>query len=253
MDENKNIQTQITQPLRPGSVDKTQGAQGEFPFFAFEHDSDGKEANPTLTLKSPWSFEVDGDISATGVLSGSKVETQIAKHPDAADPTGYGTNDFVIKPASGGDVIAPGIVPIGSIIGIHKDFKSGYTPTIPDYFAPCNGAVISDSESPFDGETLPDLNSTLSGMLQTTNRGRYLRGGTTSGALNDSTYLTYSGGKSYGGAGGYYGAWVLSWRNLDGEADGAHTETSYQTSAWSFGDTPIQVSAMTVVYYMRIK
>lgn len=67
-----------------------------------------------------------------------------------------------------------GIVPIGAIIPWLKSFTSVptlITQNLDQLFLECDGSVISDPDSPLDGETLPDLNSTQ----------RFLRGGSTSG------------------------------------------------------------------------
>lgn len=53
------MNNEITQPTRPGAIDKTSGTPSGFPDHAFEHDGTEDNANPTLTLKSPWAFEVE--------------------------------------------------------------------------------------------------------------------------------------------------------------------------------------------------
>lgn len=65
-----------------------------------------------------------------------------------------------------------GIVPIGSIQAWHKDL-SGVS--LPDGWVECNGQLLSDPESPLNGETIPDLNG----------ESRFLRGSSTSGTLQD--------------------------------------------------------------------
>jgi len=59
--------------------------------------------------------------------------------------------------------------PIGTVMFYHKDFPN--TPALSDNWAELNGQTISDSESPYDGQTLPDING----------EGRFLRAGSTSG------------------------------------------------------------------------
>lgn len=111
-----------------------------------------------------------------------------------------------------------GTVPIGGIIPFHPNIASPAL-SVPDNFAPCNGATISDSESPLNGLTLPNLNGSAYGS---SGRGRYLRGGSTSGLLNPSTYKVPGGTDNvYGGSGGYYGAWVYTFYGLDGDASGS--------------------------------
>ncbi len=142
-------------------------------------------------------------------------------------------------------------VPVGGIVGIHEDF--GSTPAIPDSWAPCNGATISDGNSPYNGLTLPDLNSSYKG---TSRRGHWLRGGTVSGLTNPSSFNKYLGSKSYGGSGGYYGAWVFNRQGLDGaDSDTGTTRVNYSATAALVDNTdyPHQVASMTVLWYMRIK
>lgn len=55
------------------------------------------------------------------------------------------------------------------------------TPTLPDGWVECDGSALSDSDSPYDGATLPDLNSTQS----------FLRGGATSGTTGGSDDHTH--------------------------------------------------------------
>ena len=65
------------------------------------------------------------------------------------------------------------------------------TPSLPSGWAECNGQTISDSDSPFNGVAIPDLNGN-SGTK------RYLRGSTTSGATGGTET------HSHGGATGTY-------------------------------------------------
>lgn len=64
--------------------------------------------------------------------------------------------------------------PIGTIIAWHKDFNN--TPTLPAGWAECNGQTLSNANSPYDGQTLPDLNG----------QNYFLRGASTSGATGGS-------------------------------------------------------------------
>jgi len=70
-----------------------------------------------------------------------------------------------------------GIIPIGSVTAWLKSFPN--TPPLPDNFVECNGQTLSDAESPFDGQIIPDLNGD-------TGEQRFLRGGATSGAIGGS-------------------------------------------------------------------
>ncbi len=63
--------------------------------------------------------------------------------------------------------------PIGSILAWHKNFAS--TPPLPDGWAECNGQTVSDVDSPYSGQNLPNLNG----------EARFLRGATSSGTLQN--------------------------------------------------------------------
>lgn len=71
-----------------------------------------------------------------------------------------------------------GLVPVGSPIPWLKSFAN--TPALPDEYVECNGQVLSDADSPYDGQTIPNLNGANSGIQ------RFLRGSTSSGAIGGS-------------------------------------------------------------------
>lgn len=54
------------------------------------------------------------------------------------------------------------------------------TPQLPDGWVECDGSVLSDSDSPYDGETIPDLNG----------GNRFLRGNSTSGGTGGASSTT---------------------------------------------------------------
>lgn len=111
------------------------------------------------------------------------------------------------------------LVPIGAIIPWAKSFNN--VPSIPDAWLECDGSVISDSESPMNGETLPDLNG----------NNNFLRGNTTSGGTGGST--------STGGATGA--------GQFDDNADGALPNMALHVHS---GNEP---PFYDVVWIMRIK
>jgi len=89
-------------------------------------------------------------------------------------------------------------VPIGTILSWLKSFTG--TPALPYGWVECNGQEISDADSLYDGETLPDLNGD----------NRFLRGNSTSGgtggtATNDlsHTHSLSTSGTVGGGTGNY--------------------------------------------------
>jgi hypothetical protein len=86
-----------------------------------------------------------------------------------------------------------GIVPVGGVIAWLKSFTN--TPSLPDGYVECNGQVLSDSDSVYNGQTIPDLNS---GTYH-----RFLRGAATSGGTGGQTthkhdFLAYNVGLSLG-------------------------------------------------------
>lgn len=75
-----------------------------------------------------------------------------------------------------------GIVPVGSVISWLKSFPN--TPSLPNNFVECNGQTLSDPESIYDGQTIPNLNGS-GGANQF-----FLRGSTTSGATGGADQIT---------------------------------------------------------------
>lgn len=80
----------------------------------------------------------------------------------------------------GGDISGFGVVPIGSISAWHKSFTN--TPALPDGWVECNGQVLSDADSVYNGQTIPDLNGD----------GRFLRGNSTSGTLQADEFKSHN-------------------------------------------------------------
>lgn len=64
-----------------------------------------------------------------------------------------------------------GGAPIGTIKAFNKDFEN--TPSLPWGWVECSGQVLYDIESPYDGQTIPDLNG----------ENRFLRGNSASGGI----------------------------------------------------------------------
>lgn len=65
----------------------------------------------------------------------------------------------------------PGIIPIGGVIGWVKSYTN--TPQrLPENYVECNGQTLSDSASPYNAQTIPDLNVSTQ---------RFLRGSSSSG------------------------------------------------------------------------
>ena len=93
-------------------------------------------------------------------------------------------------------VLAAGIGegPVGAVVAWLKSFPN--TPVLPNGWVECNGQVLSDPDSPYNGQTIPALNGTND------QNKTYLRGSTTSGATGGTPGLANSG-FSTGPAGGF--------------------------------------------------
>jgi len=63
----------------------------------------------------------------------------------------------VLNAADLNDSIDETTPPIGAVIAWMKSF-TGVPATLPGGWVECDGSVISDADSPLNGETLPDLN-----------------------------------------------------------------------------------------------
>jgi hypothetical protein len=75
--------------------------------------------------------------------------------------------------------------PIGVITAFHKSFTN--TPTLPWGWVECNGQTLSDTESVFNGQVIPNLNNNGGGGSN-----RFLRGATTSGTTGGSDTHTHT-------------------------------------------------------------
>jgi len=80
--------------------------------------------------------------------------------------------------------------PIGSVLPWLKSFTN--TPSLPTGWVECDGSVLSDAASVYDGQTLPDMNTTQS----------FLRGSSTSGTTGgaDTIDLSHTHAISNGGS-----------------------------------------------------
>ena len=86
--------------------------------------------------------------------------------------------------------LSSGLMPVGSIIAWHKSYTN--TPALLSGWVECNGQTLSDAESVYNGQIIPDLNSAVDTGL----KGRFLRGHTTSGLTEADAYRAHdhSGG-----------------------------------------------------------
>ena len=81
------------------------------------------------------------------------------------------------------------MVPVGTIVAWNKTMSG--TPGIPDGWLECNGQPVSDTESPYHGQSVPNLNNPpadpAGGATGTYSKGVFLRGDNTSGTFQDDS------------------------------------------------------------------
>jgi len=141
-------------------------------------------------------------------------------------------------------------VPIGSIIAWNKNMSG--TPALPAEWVECNGQVLSDAESPLNGQTIPNLNSGANSTFgTTTNVGRYLRGSTSSGSYQSdvlpnfqieqsSTDQGANGGTSNNGSTADYSPWMNNYYSND-------------SFRWRYIDREVRPLSYTIVWIMKVK
>jgi len=100
---------------------------------------------------------------------------------DDAVPTEKAVKTYVDNQISAGSV---GVVPIGGVVAWLKSFPN--TPSLPDGFIECNGQLLTDPNSPYEGRTIPNLNGASTGTQ------RFLRGSTVSGVTGGSETHTHA-------------------------------------------------------------
>lgn len=113
------------------------------------------------------------------------------------------------------------------------------TPQLPDGWVECDGSALSDSDSPYDGETLPDLNSSVGGSLL----GRFIRGDISSGTLQGEDVQTHEHLVRTASGSGGVGA---------GFGDSPGTTPTLGFASGATGDET-RPYTMTVVWIMRVK
>ena len=111
------------------------------------------------------------------------------------------------------------IVPIGGIIAWAKSMTG--VPTLPSNYLECNGSTISDSESPMNGQALPDINGTQ----------RFIRGANSSGGTGGSDVHLHGQNATDQGDNIQSGTGV-SEDSLDAFTDNASSLPSYIEMVW---------------------
>jgi|GEM_PF-5316400 len=170
---------------------------------------------------------------------------------------GIGTPTPGAKLDVNGEIKGFGVVPIGTILSWHKDMSG--TPALPEGWIECNGQLIIDSESPYDGTYAPNLTDN-----------RFLQGSITSGISHDQNLpnhihewgYVYPGGSlgsliSFNSDGGY--EWVLKgcWAGNAGGLEHDDAVDFYGGSFWTlqpaFISGELRPKSFTIVWIMRIK
>ena len=133
-----------------------------------------------------------------------------------------------------------GIAPIGSVVAWHKNLPG--TPQTHDGWVECNGQTLADTSSPYNGQVIPNLNGD----------GRFLRGGTISGTMQESSTINYRAEAS--GAGdpanpivGNDDGYVLN----DGSSD--WYSPLINAASFTLAGYKIRPVNMSVIWLMRVK
>lgn len=197
-------------------------------------------------------------IAAGANLNNTSTNIDHIWHDDIAPATGLGgtwhfVSDGAYKDEGNALVKAKsfegwGIVPIGSIIAWHKNL--GGVPSLPDGWVECNGATISDIESPMNGQAVPNLNGATTSSSGDASYGRFLRGHTSSGVFqSDVSNNIYAIEKDDADGGA---------RSITIDDDGnwsawSKTYNSDDRSRFRKHGRETRVTNMSVVWVMRVK
>ena len=107
--------------------------------------------------------------------------------------------------------------PIGAVLPWLKSF-TGVPATLPTGWVECNGQVLSDADSPLNGQTIPNLNGSGGGTK------RFLRGSTTSGTTaGEDTTAAHTHSLSWGSNNATTGAARHMPSGSSTESGGGHT------------------------------
>lgn len=124
---------------------------------------------------------IDVTSSSQGILSPRLTTAQrLAIVSPATGLELFDTDASVKMIFNGARWMEIGSAPIGTINAWHGSFIN--TPALPWGWAQCNGQVLNDTESPYNGQSLPDLNTTA----------RFLRGSAASGNLQSEEVGTHN-------------------------------------------------------------
>lgn len=126
---------------------------------------------------------VDTNTMGDSTINEFSTDGTLAGNSDSAVPTEKAVKTYVDNKCS---TLPPtvGVVPVGGVVAWLKSFPN--TPSLLGNFVECNGQVLTDANSPFNGQTIPNLNG----------EHRFLRGATTSGTTGGSETHTHTIGNT---------------------------------------------------------
>jgi len=131
-------------------------------------------------------------------------------------------------------------VPIGAVLPFLKTLPN--CPAMPTGYLECDGSVVNDADSVFNGVTLPDLNGD----------NRLLRGNSTSGIEQTQSLSLVQAGSSIGGKANPDSS--ISVGTVAGYA--LSTEPGVGTSTWNTNTEDVEgisTTNYTVVWIIRVK
>lgn len=129
------------------------------------------------------------------------------------------------------DVVSQVLPPIGAIIAWAKTLTG--VPSLPTGWVECNGQVLSDADSPLNGQMIPNLNNSGGGAAN-----RFLRGATTSGGTGGSETHTHAFAATLG----------------DTDRTGADTNHyGFSSATTATNSTSTLPSYYSVIWCMRVK
>lgn len=127
--------------------------------------------------------------------------------------------------SSGSPVFSSGtglIVPVGAVTAWLKSYTN--TPALPDGWVECNGQTLSDAQSVYNGQVIPNLNASGGGTQ------RFLRGSITSGSVGGSDSHTHAMPTSASGTARYSTTNIQDRHNSN--TDATSTLPSYYEVVW---------------------
>lgn len=165
--------------------------------------------------------------------------------PNPVNIYAYQSKEYMFDGSDWRELTNSYIAPIGSIIAWHKSFTG--VPTLPANWVECDGSAISDSESPLNGQTVPDLNGDA----------RFLRGASTSGTTQSHSTEDLFAEVYFGGAGNAMNRITTpSWTSniSEGTTVGGSTGSgTLGTQVTELGTGETRPKNMSVVWIIRIK